>query len=462
MIRTCDLRARHAELMDEQRELADRVEAEKRPFSADEQRRSDEVFAEAKRLAETISSIERFEANARMTEEDVRRAGQPLPHELEQARGKHAYSLCRAFTLLGKKQPLDGLEKETSDEIEGRIGKKPVGSFFIPTNLAMRWNVHRNHKVGGRPFRPPVDRTRPPADGVERRIDDTTAAAGAVLTRWDTTWIEYLRARMVLDQMGATYLTEMHGNFALPRQSGIGTVTWVAESGSVATTAQTIDQVLFTPKTVGAFTDMSRRFLEQLSIDPEEFIRQDLTAILARGIEQAAYSGTGSPQPTGILTGGGFTQVVPLGTNGGNPSYQAMIQLEELLAKANADIGSLAYVTSPAGRSTLKMTPKQGLAQTSYVPIMVWQDGATVNEHEAYATNLIPSNLTKGTGTALSAVIFGNWAECMLAFWTGVDTLVDPYTGGPAGTIRIVVLQDLDIEFRHFQSFAYINDMITT
>jgi HK97 family phage major capsid protein len=462
-MKACELRDQHAKLIDEQRELADRVEAEKRPFTADEQQRSDEVFAEAKKLAETISSIERFEANARMTEADFRRRGEPLPHELEEARGKHSYSLCRAFSLLGKKQPLDGLEKETSDEIERRIGKKPVGSFFMPTNLPMKWNVHRNHKVGGRPFRPPVHFDRQGHDnGVERRIDDTTAASGAVLTRWDTTWIEYLRARMVLDQMGATYMTEMHGNFAMPRQSGIGTVTWVAESGSVATTGQTIDQVLFTPKTVGAFTDMSRRFLEQLSIDPEEFVRQDLAAILARGIESAAYNGTGTPQPTGILVGAGFTQVVPLGTNGGNPTFQSMIQLEELLAKANADIGNLAYVTSPGGRSTLKMTPKQGITQTSYYPIMVWEDGADVNEHDAYATNLIPSNLTKGTGTALSAMIFGNWSDCMLAFWTGVDWLVDPYTGGPAGTIRIVVLQDLDIEFRHFQSFAYINDMVTT
>ena len=40
--------------------------------------------------------------------------------------------------------------------------------------------------------------------------------------------------------------------------------------------------------------------------------------------------------------------------------------------------------------------------------------------------------------------------EAILAFWSGMDVLVDPYTGGPAGTIRIVVLQDCDFEFRHF------------
>ena len=452
-MKACELRDKHATLIDEQRELAERAETEKRAFTADEKKRSDEIFAEAKQLAETISSIERFEGNARMTAEDAKRASAPLPHDIEAAKGKRQYSLTRAFSLLGSKQPLDGLEKETSDELQSRIGKKPIGSFFMPTNLPMSWGIHRNHRVGGRRFTPPQ---------VERRIDDTTAGTGAVLTRWDTTWIEYLRARMVLDQAGATYFTEMHGNFALPRQSGIGTVSWVAESSSVSTTGQTIDQVLFAPKTVGAYTDMSRRFLEQLSIQPEQFVRQDLAAILARGIESAAYNGTGAPQPTGILQAAGITQVIALGTPGGAPTFTAMVQLEEALAKSNADTGNLAYVTTPAARSTLKMTPKVGISQTTYVPVMIWEAGSQINETDAYATNLIPSNLTKSSGSNLSAMIYANWSECMLAFWSGVDTLVDPYTGGPAGTIRIVVLQDCDVEFRHYASFAYINDMITT
>jgi HK97 family phage major capsid protein len=451
MPKACELRAEHAKLMDEQRELASKVEAEKRPFTEDERRRSDEVFKAAKGLAETISSIERFEANERMTAKDVERNAAPLPHEIEEARGKHRYSVFRAIECLHGKKPLDGLEGETSEEIAKRTGKKPLG-FFMPTNLRMRTDIHRNFRVGGRRLAPQI----------ERRIDDTTAGAGAVLTRWDTTWIEYLRARMVLEQLGATFFTEMHGNFALPRQSGIGSVSWVAESSAVGSTGQTIDQVLFTPKTVGAYTDVSRRFMEQLSIDPETFVRQDLMAILARGIESAVYAGTGSPQPTGILSNAGITNVIALGTNGGSFTYQTAVQLEEALGKANADMGNLGYVTTAAGRATMKMTPKQGIGQTTYVPQMLWGEGGTLNEYDAYSTNLVPSDLTKGTGTNLSTVIFANWAEAMIAFWSGVDVLVDPYTGGPAGTIRTVVLQDCDIEFRHFASFAYVNDMITT
>jgi HK97 family phage major capsid protein len=453
-MKACELRAKHAKLIDEQRELSERVEKEKRAFTADEKKRSDEVFGECKQLAETISSIERFEAGQRMTEADVRRAGAPLPHDIEEVRGgKYKYSVARAAVCLSDKRPVDGLEGECSQELAKRIGKNPLG-FYMPTNVRMRWETHPNYRVGGQRLYN--------TSQIERRIDDTTAGAGAVLTRWDTTWIEYLRAKQVLNQLGITYMTEMHGNFALPRLSGIGTVTWVAESTSVSSTGQTIDQVLFTPKTVGAYTDQSRRFLEQLSIDSELFVRDDLSNILSRGIETAVYNGTGAPQPTGILQAAGITQVVALGTNGGNPTYQAAVQLEEQLGKANADTGNLAYLTTAAGKATMKQTPKQGMSQTTYVPIMLWENGGIINEYPAYSTNLVPSNLTKGTGSNLSALIFANWKEAMLAFWSGMDVLVDPYTGGPAGTIRIVVLQDCDFEYRHAASFAYCHDMITT
>jgi HK97 family phage major capsid protein len=451
-MKACELRAEHAKLIDEQRELAEKVGKEKRPFTAEEQKRSDEIFSRTTELSKSISSIERFEAGERATEADYRRISEPLPHEV--ANGKHKYSVSRAILKVAGREKLDGLEGETSQEIAKRVGKNPQG-FFVPQRMPMSFNEDPTRLANG-------DRVRGiHAKQVEHRIDDTTAGTGAVLTRWDTTWIEYLRALMVLNQLGPKVLTDMHGNFALPRQSGIGTLSWVAESAAVSTTAQTIDQVLFTPKTAGAFTDMSRRFLEQLSIDAEQFVREDLAAILARGIETAVYAGTGSPQPQGILGTAGVGNIGS-GTNGDAPTWTLICQMEEALAKANVPLNAnIGMVMTPQARATLKLTPKQMSGQTSYFPVALWGDDNTVNGYPAYATNLMPSNLTKGTGTSLSSMILANWSEAILAFWSGMDVLVDPYTGGPAGTIRIVVLQDLDFEVRHAASFCINNDLIT-
>lgn len=38
-----------------------------------------------------------------------------------------------------------------------------------------------------------------------------------------------------------------------------------------------------------------------------------------------------------------------------------------------------------------------------------------------YWTNLIPSNLTKGTGTNLSALIYVNWSDLLIGFWSELD-----------------------------------------
>lgn len=450
-----ELRNQRAKIHDQAREISERAATEKRDLTPDERTALDGHLSKLDEMAKDISRLERLESHAQIKTEDqfrsaMKRVAEPLPCDLPENRGK--YSVTRAILRAADKQ-LDGLEGETSQEISQRIGKKSAGplGFFMPTSVRMQWSTHPNFRVGGQ---------RLYAGNVERRIDDTTAGAGAVLTRWDTTWIEYLRARMVLNQLGVKTLTDMHGNFQMPAQTGIGTVSWVAESTGVSSTAQTIGQVLFQPRTVGAYTDMSRRFLEQLSIDAELFVREDLAAILARGIETAVYNGTGAPQPTGILQNSNITQIISNGTNGGYPTYSGFVQLEEQLGKANADMGNLAYVSTPAVKATLKQIPIQGQSQTSYVPKFIYE-GGMVNEYPFYSTNLIPSNLTKGSGSSLSAAIFANWADAVLAFWSGMDVLVDPYTGGAAGTLRIVVLQDCDFEVRHAASFAYMNDVET-
>jgi hypothetical protein len=78
------------------------------------------------------------------------------------------------------------------------------------------------------------------------------------------------------------------------------------------------------------------------------------------------------------------------------------------------------------------------------------------------STTLVPSNLTKGTGTNLSALIFGSWSELLIGIWggDGVDLLVNPFdsTAYPKGNVRVRAMITCDIEVRHAQSFAAITD----
>jgi hypothetical protein len=78
------------------------------------------------------------------------------------------------------------------------------------------------------------------------------------------------------------------------------------------------------------------------------------------------------------------------------------------------------------------------------------------------STTLVPSDLTKGTGTALSALIFGDFSQLMLGFWSGVDVVVDTASLSTSGGTRLAFFQDMDVAIRHGQGFSYIKDIVAS
>jgi hypothetical protein len=78
-------------------------------------------------------------------------------------------------------------------------------------------------------------------------------------------------------------------------------------------------------------------------------------------------------------------------------------------------------------------------------------------------TNTVPSNLTKGSGSSLSALIFGNFEDLIIGEWGVVEMLPNPYGAGyAAGSIQMRVLQTVDIAFRRSVSFVVCSDINTT
>ena len=75
-------------------------------------------------------------------------------------------------------------------------------------------------------------------------------------------------------------------------------------------------------------------------------------------------------------------------------------------------------------------------------------------------SNNVPSNLTKGSGSNLSAVIYGNFADLLIGLYGTLEILVDPYTDFAKGTTGVRALQTIDIAVRHAESFAAMKDVI--
>ena len=320
---------------------------------------------------------------------------------------------------------VDGLEGEISQEIARRDNRSPQG-FFVPYSLR-----------------------------VQQRALDTTTGAGALAHTVEPSVIEALRNSTIMGRLGATLMSGLVGTIDLPKQTAKNTAYWVGEATDVTGSNATIGQIEMAPSTLGGYTDLTRRFIKQTAIDAEAFARKELLSAVKIELDRVGINGSGTgAEPQGILQNGDLP-IVAIGTNGGAPTHGKVVALETTIAVANADSGSLGYVTSASGRGKLK-TSEKGSAG---FPIYLWGDGNTVNGYPAYASNQVPSNLTKGIGTNLTALLFGDFSTCVYGLWSGFDVLLDTITLAKSGGIRIIVLIDAQFKIRQIERLAAIVDM---
>ena len=351
------------------------------------------------------------------------------------------FSFLRALNALAnpgdrKAQEAARFERECSDAYASVAGRAAQG-FYVPLEVQKRDLVVGTASAGG------------------NTVSTDLLAAN---------FIDLLRNRMLVMKMGAQLLSGLTGNIAIPRQTGGATAYWVAESGAPTESQQAFDQVAMTPKTVGAFTDISRKLLLQSSIDVEAFVRRDLATVLALELDRAAIAGSGaSNQPTGILSTSGIGDVAG-GTNGAAPTWANIVELWSDVAVANADFGQTGILTNAKAIGKLMNTLKSAGVAGYIIENFPDANGFTsAGGLRVGCSNQVPSNLVKGSsGSVCSALIQGNWNDLIIGNWGTLDLMVDPYTGSTSGTVRVVALQDADIAVRHPESFSAMKDALTT
>jgi len=343
-----------------------------------------------------------------------------------------------------------GRELEISRAIGKELGRDTDG-IFIPTALHTPVSAAMARAMGL-----PDQGQRAPL------VAGTTTTGGFTVATVLMPLIEILRNRMLVKQLGAQVLTGLQGDVAFPRQDGTGTLTWTGENpgSDVGESNATYDQPSLTPKTAQSTTQFSRQLLAQSSLDIENFVRNDLIQINALGLDVAAINGSGaSNQPLGILNTTGIGDVAG-GVNGLAPTWAHIVDLESDVSVANADMGTLAYLTNAKVRGQLKKT----FVDSGSNAERVWDvrsPGSPLNGYNAGVSNQVPSNLTKGTATTCSAIIFGNWADLLIGEWGAIELTVDPYAKKKQGLIEVTSHIMVDITVRHPESFSAMQDALT-
>ena len=342
------------------------------------------------------------------------------------AKEQRDYSFMKAVRGLVNGSGLQGLEREVSEEIAQRSGREARG-FYAPDQF---WTGKRDLTVG-------------------------TDSAGGFLRPTEhlgNEFVDALRARLVFSELGSRVMSGLKGDVAIPKLATGVSAGFVAENGATAEVNATFSQITMSPKSLGAFTDVSRLLMIQSDPSVEQIVRDDLLNSIAQKIEDVAIEGGGSNEPTGITGTTGIGSVA-IGTNGGVIAWDDIVNLVKEVEVDNAAINgnSLAYLTNPKVKSLMASTAK--VASTDSVMLLdaPWN---SLYGYNLAITNNVPSDLTKGTGSALSAMIFGDFSQLMMGFFSTPDILIDPYTAGSSGAVRIRVMQEMDIAVRHAQSFA--------
>lgn len=279
--------------------------------------------------------------------------------------------------------------------------------------------------------------------GETGRRDLTAASAGAggyLVETANVGFIEMLRNRSVVLNMGATRLSGLQGNVTVPRQSAAATAYWLANEGTATTESQqTFVQMSLTPKTAGAYTEISRQLLLQSSPAAESIVSNDLAMQVALAVDLAALEGSGaSGQPTGLSNTAGIGSVT-----GTSLAAAGVIEFQTDVASANVNPLRGGYVTTPAVAGLLMARPELPSTGTT----RLWQgniwDGTLFNLRA-----MTSNQLTAAT------MVFGDWSELVLAEWGVLEVEVNPYANFQAGIVGVRAMYSVDVGVRRPFAFS--------
>lgn len=408
-------------------------EADKRDLTAEERSNFSTLTSEIKALDEQIASkreIEAFSAGRAATI-GTGADGNRDTSKAEQ-RDFAGYNLNKALLAKLDNRALDGVEAEVQQMAEARAkedGIKLSGNGIVVLDEVLQ---KRGQTV--------TLQTANPGDQggvlVEKRLQGV---------------LEVLQANTFLEKVGARFLTGLTGDLVFPVQETMPVIQELQETETMNDSEILFSSFEMKPLRRGTTVPISRQLLIQSSIDMQNFVINAIGEALAQKMNAEAIANL----LTIITSANG--NLLALGTNGAAPTYENIVALEALVAGYNHERGLPKYLTNTKVAAKLKTT--QVFTGTSGVP--VWSPDNVLNGHPAVVSNIVPSNLTKGTATNASAIVYGNFSDFMVGMWGGTEYIIDPYTKKKSGQIEVTANAFWNMRAARAKSFSGIKDALT-
>jgi len=389
------VRAKHADRFEE---LVNVAETENRDWTNNEQEEADLCKREVERLD---GKIARRQAHEDMIARQAQMGSSSISEAKEVNRVNKSFSLSRAVNAVAVGKALEGAEAEWAQEANREMqarGLNMAGQIGIPANALLRAGAADNFQaVSG--------------DGSGFVA---TAVPGA---------IDALRTPTMAERIGVTTINNATANLQFPRVSNkaVGAETQSGdplaydEVGTAADSQLEMDDVTLTPKRVAAKTLWSKQLMLQGGPAVDALIARELSAGVNETIDKAVFAAavagaSGGANVTGALT------------------YADLTSAEKDVLAAGGDLSRCAFVGSPSAMSIIK-------AEAAIDSIRAIVEGNSIDGFTTYFTPNVADSTGSGTPGTL---LFGDYAAGMLlAFFGGIDLLVDPYSN--AGTAQIAL-----------------------
>ena len=410
-----DLKAQRSEYYNEFVGYGNTADAEGRVMTEAEQERAAKLDGMISDLDVKIKHKEREQAMvARMAQSGNVTSSEQ--REVERVHG--AFSLSRAVAQVSNGRNLEGAEAEWAQEAQKEArsqGLQLAGQIAIPS-MALR-------ALGD----------------ADEHSATTGSGAGYVPTNVPAA-IEALRAPTVIEQLGTTVIRNATGNLQFPRVSTKATGVGEPEADPNANSGLLLDSVTMTPERVSAKSTYTKQLILQGGADVDRLIANDLSAAMNAYIDDRAFDV--------ILAD---TDVDDQSTGGANTDMTAAlaVAMESAVLAAGGNLAAARYVMSPEAYKLAK-----NVAQVSAVSALYDLASNTFNGYPATATPY----LVNAAGP-LGQMVFGNFSQgLILAYFGGLDLLVDPYSAAGNAQVTLHVNRFFDVAIRQPGAFSIVTD----
>ena len=390
--------------------LNENADNEGRELTNEEEARCDYLESENVRLD---NKLKRRKAHEDMIARQAHFAGSSISETKEMDKVNRSFSLSRAVEMVSHGKGLTGAEAEWAQEARSEMqsrGLQMSGQIGIPEAALYRAGLPDDFQAGG-----------------------TGDGSGYVPTNVPGV-IEALRAPTMIETLGATTINGATGNLKFPRVSNKAQGFEATEVAGSTDSGLAMDEINLSPVRVANKTLFSKQLILQGGSQVDTLIARELAAGINTTIDKAAFA----------KIVGGITPVA----GGGSLTAANLFGLEESVIAAGGNMNACKWAMNPKGWAA-----SRDLATVD--SINAFWDGQLFDGFPAVAT----PNIAEGTATK-GDIIFGDFAAgLVLAYFGGLDLLVDPYSNAGNAQIALHLNKFYDCEVRQAGAFASITNV---